>query len=481
MSSAPVIVWFRNDLRIQDNPALNAALQRGAPIIPVYILDEAGEGKWKIGGATRSWLHHSLKSLIHTFKDKESELVLCEGDSLQVLQQLIKKTGVSTVFWNRRYEPDIIKRDSDIKTALNHSGIEAKSFNAALLHEPHTVSNKSGLPFQVFTPFWKHCLTLQKEDPAVCKLTRFPKPDAFPKSLKLEDLNLLPALGWDKGFYESWHPGEAGAHKRLAGFLKTAAEDYSDQRNIPSRAGTSGLSPHLHFGEISPRQIWKACVDLKAGDFTQLSRGAQVFLSEVGWREFAFHLLFHFPKIPNEALRSEFNQFPWKKDAKALKAWQKGKTGYPIIDAGMRELWVTGWMHNRVRMIAGSFLVKDLLITWEEGVAWFWDTLIDADLASNTMGWQWVSGCGADAAPYFRIFNPILQGLKFDPDGYYVRKWVPELSKLPNEFIHAPWEAPHEVLEKAGIILGKHYPKPMVDHSKARDLALEALQSIKKK
>ena len=480
MSESPVIVWYRRDLRIQDNLALNAALQREVPVIAVYIHDEPGEGRWKSGRASLSWLHYSLLSLADSFKEKKSELLIFEGDSLTVLNSLIAKTGATSVYWNRRYEPEIIKRDSSIKTELSSQGIDVKSFNGSLLHEPHTIANKSGLPFQVFSPFWKHCLTLDKDAAVECTTKVFKHYSGTLKGVKIETLGLLPDRGWDKSFYINWTPGEVSARDRLKKFLSVSAAEYKDQRNFPAVAGTSGMSPHLHFGEISPRQIWKACLGLVAGDFSSLNRGITHFISEVGWREFAYHLLFHFPHTPTKALRSEFNHFPWNDDAAGLKAWKKGMTGYPIVDAGMRELWTTGWMHNRVRMIVGSFLVKDLLLDWREGADWFWDKLIDADLASNTMGWQWVSGSGADAAPYFRIFNPILQAQKFDAEGVYIRKWVPEISKLPNTFLHQPWTAPLGVLESAGIKLGRDYPKPIVDHGEARYAALEALKKIKK-
>jgi deoxyribodipyrimidine photo-lyase len=343
------------------------------------------------------------------------------------------------------------------------------------------VKNKAGAPFQVFTPFWKHCLTLKVDEPVRLRAGEMPTPVKWPSSVALEELGLLPAIRWDGGFGETWTPGEAGGRERLRRFAAGAMADYADRRNRPDVDGTSALSAHLHFGEIGPRQVWAAVeASTKGSGVFPPNRGAQVFLSEVGWREFAFHLLFHFPHTPEAPLREDFAAFPWETNAEQLKAWQRGRTGYPIVDAGMRQLWATGWMHNRVRMIVASFLVKHLRISWQAGAAWFWDTLVDADLASNTLGWQWTAGCGADAAPYFRIFNPILQGLKFDPAGDYVRRWVPELAKLPAEFIHQPWEAPMDVLAGAGVTLGRDYPHPIVDHGEARVAALAALKSIRR-
>lgn len=476
---ALTIVWFRQDLRLQDNPALLAAVQRGA-VLPVYILDEAGEGRWPMGGASRWWLHHSLAGLGAALRERGAPLVLARGESGAALRGLVKQSGADAVYWNRRYEPAAIARDATIKTELGAAGVDAKSFAASVLFEPHTVKNKSGGPFQVFTPFWKHCLTLDVAEPVKLSAGKIAGPTKPVHSLELGELGLLPAIPWDAGFRDAWEPGEAGAAKRLRKFASGAMERYADERNLPDRAGTSALSPHLHFGEISPRQIWSAvrAVSRDSGVFPA-NRGGQVFLSEVGWREFAYHLLFHFPHTPEAPLRAEFAAFPWQKNAAQLRAWQRGRTGYPIVDAGMRQLWATGWMHNRVRMIVASFLVKHLRISWQEGAAWFWDTLVDADLAANTLGWQWTAGCGADAAPYFRIFNPILQGVKFDANGDYVRRWVPELARLPAEFIHAPWEAPPLDLSTAGVVLGKTYPHPIVDHGEARAAALAALRTLR--
>ena len=455
-------------------------MQRGA-VLPVYILDDAGEGRWPMGGASRWWLHHSLAALDASLRERGSRLVIARGESGAVLAQLVAQTKADAVYWNRRYEPAVIARDAAIKTQLAAVGVEAKSFNGAVLHEPHTVKNKSGNPFQVFTPYWKHCLTLDVAAPVKLPAGALAAPAKWPASLALAELALLPTIKWDAGFTAMWQPGEDGAAKRLKKFVSGAMGGYADDRNLPDRDGTSALSPHLHFGEISPRQVWAAVKALSAesGVFPP-SRGAQVFLSEVGWREFAHHLLFHFPHTAEAPLRAEFAAFPWRKDAAQLKAWQRGQTGYPIVDAGMRQLWTTGWMHNRVRMIVASFLVKHLRLSWQDGAAWFWDTLVDADLAANTLGWQWSAGCGADAAPYFRIFNPILQGPKFDVNGDYVRRWVPELAKLPTELIHAPWEAAPLELRAAGVVLGQTYPKPIVDHAEARAGALAALESIRK-
>jgi deoxyribodipyrimidine photo-lyase len=476
---ALTIVWFRQDLRLQDNPALAAALAEGA-ILPVYIWDEARASRWPLGGASRWWLHHSLEKLDEALRERGSRLLLAKGESGAVLQDLLKTTGATKVYWNRNYEPAAIACDKIIKATLAAAGVTAQSFNAALLFEPHTIQNKSGRPFQVFTPFWKHCLALPVEDPVKLPRGEFSAPARWPTSLNLAALGLLPTVKWDAGLAAAWQPGEAAAVHRLKKFTSGAIDQYADERNRPDLAGTSSLSPYLHFGEIGPRQIWAAVrARSKDSGVFPTSRGEQVFLSEVGWREFAHHLLYHFPHTPEEPLRSDFTAFPWRSDAPQLQAWQRGRTGYPIVDAGLRQLWATGWMHNRVRMIVASFLVKHLRISWRDGAAWFWDTLLDADLASNTLGWQWTAGCGADAAPYFRIFNPILQGVKFDPEGSYVRRWVPELSRVPTEFLHEPWAAPSAVLAIAGVKLGVDYPQPIVNHGEARVAALAALQAMR--
>ena len=480
MSASPSIVWFRIDLRLADHPALQAAIKRGGAIVPVFIHAPEEEFPWSPGGASLWWLHQSLASLDASLRELNSRLVLRRGPTLESLQTLVQKTGAGAVFWNRRYEPAVIARDRKVMEALGSGGLAAESFNAALLHEPWTIQNQSKKPFQVFTPFWRHCLA--KPDPA--EPLPAPKnilpPSKWPKSLALDELELEPTIKWTDGLHAAWQPGEAGATANLGRFLTKAFDDYTDHRNRPDVVGTSRLSPHLHFGEISPRQVWHGLRRLAskralpAGQW----RGSQ-FLSEIGWREFSHHLLFHFPHTPAEPLRANFKEFPWRKDAALHKAWQKGRTGYPIVDAGMRELWTTGWMHNRVRMIVASFLVKDLLMDWQEGARWFWDTLVDADLAQNTLGWQWIAGCGADAAPYFRIFNPVSQGEKFDPNGDYVRRWCPELAKLPDEWLHRPWEAPVEIFTRAGMQPCRDYPERIISHTIARDMALEAFARIK--
>jgi deoxyribodipyrimidine photo-lyase len=481
MSASPGILWFRQDLRLRDNAALREALLTSGPVIPVYILDDEGEGRWQPGAASRWWLHHSLAALDLSLRERGSQLVLAQGDSLDVLQKIIRGTGASAVYWNRRYEPATIARDKVVEAKLTAIGIDARSFNSALLFEPATIANKQGGPFQVFTPFWRHCLTrsVQEEIPASRRSLVAPK--KWPPSLALAQLQLLPKLSWADGFSEIWEPGEAGAKKRLKRFISTTVAGYSEARDRPDEEATSRLSPHLHFGEIGPRQIWSAASALSedSGVFP-VNGGVQRFLTEIGWREFAHHLLYHFPDTPEKPLRKKFEHFPWAEDVGGakLRAWQQGLTGYPIVDAGMRQLWQTGWMHNRVRMVVASFLVKHLRLSWVQGAAWFWDTLVDADFASNTLGWQWSAGCGADAAPYFRIFAPVTQGEKFDPKGEYVRRWVPELAKLPAKFIHRPWEAPTEVLAKAEIRLGGNYPRPIVDHAQARAAALAAFKSL---
>ncbi len=471
------LVWLRLDLRLADNPALSAAIKRGV-VIPVFIHAPEEEAPWSPGGAARWWLHQSLAAFDAALREIGSRLIIRRGPSLGTLQALAKEAGATAVFWNRRYEPAITARDTQIKTTLREAGLLVESFNGALLHEPWTIQNQSKKPFQVFTPFWKNCLT--KPDPSQPQPapSNLAAPERWPKSLALAELELEPRIKWAEGMRVAWQPGEAGAGKMLKAFLANAFGDYTEKRNRPDLRGTSRLSPHLHFGEISPRQIWHGVRKYAEQGGVTAWRTSH-FLTEVGWREFAHHLLHHFPHTPTEPLREDFKRFPWRKDAAFLKAWQKGQTGYPIVDAGMRELWTTGWMHNRVRMIVASFLVKDLLLSWREGVAWFWDTLVDADLAQNTLGWQWTAGCGADAAPYFRVFNPVSQGEKFDPRGDYVRKWCPELARLPDEWLHQPDKAPAEVRARAGVELGRNYPAPIVSHAIAREVALEAFAKLK--
>jgi len=480
MVSRASIVWFRIDLRLADNPALQAAMQRGGPVIPVFLWSPGEEESWEPGGASRWWLHQSLQRLDAGFRAAGSRLVIRKGASLAGLRALAKETGANAVFWNHRYEPALAARDQQVQDALQADGVETASFNGALLNEPWAVANQSGKPFQVFTPFWRHCLS--KPDPAepLPAPRKIAAPKSWPESLPPDKLQLEPRIHWAGGLRAAWRPGEAGAQAQLKHFVRSALSGYSAGRNRPDLPGTSRLSPHLHFGEIGPRQVWHAVRrDAAARAVPEETWRTGQFLAEIGWREFAHHLLHHFPHMPDRPLREKFKRFPWRKNPAGLRAWQQGRTGYPIVDSGMRELWANGWMHNRVRMIVASFLVKDLLIPWTEGAAWFWDTLVDADLAQNTSGWQWTAGCGADAAPYFRVFNPVCQGEKFDPQGGYVRHWCPELARLPDPWLQRPWMAPREILDRAGVSLGRTYPPPIVDHALARQAALEAFARIK--
>lgn len=476
-STAPVIVWFRQDLRIDDNPALSTAAESGAPVIPLFIWSPEEEGDWEPGGASRWWLHHSLTELSMALAKLGSPLIVKRGYSLSILRDFAREVGAHAVYWNRRYEPSTIVRDKNIKGALVNDGIDARSFNASLLFEPWQVMNGKNEPYKVFTAFYKAATALVSPPAPIEPPTKLVTPGKKIQSIAIADLMLLPKINWAKGLDETWQPGEKGAKKNLEVFLANAVDHYVPERDRPGVVGTSRLSPHLHFGEISPRTIWHAVKDI---DKTTAGReGKTTFLKEIVWREFAHNLLFNFPHTDKLPLRAEFERFPWRNDAELLKLWQKGKTGYPLVDAGMRELWHTGWMHNRVRMIVASFLVKDLLLPWQDGAQWFWDTLVDADLANNTLGWQWSAGCGADAAPYFRVFSPVLQSEKFDPEGTYIKRWVPELANLPKPWFHRPWDAPAELLKAHGVELGKNYPKPIVDHSIARQRALEAFKSLK--
>ncbi|MDF2577014.1 MAG: phrB [Chlamydiales bacterium] len=473
---SPIIVWFRNDLRLTDNPALHAAAQTNKPIIPIYLWVPSEESPWPFGAASCWWLHYSLQNLKVNLSDKNLQLTIQRGESsLGLIQRIIQETGAKEVYWNHRYEPMTIARDQQLKGQLEKEGIQVQTFNGSLLSEPWEILNKQKKPFQVFGAYWKAFL---KQNQIRALITLPSTLVSYPKklaSISLDNLNLLPGINWTEEIAKEWTPGEKGALHRLHSFLKLAAKNYTSGRDIPSTEGVSRLSPHLQFGEISPHQIWYALQESPHDQY------AEPFLRQLGWRNFAHYLLYHYPHTMQQPLRPKFQKFPFVSNKEHLKAWQKGLTGYPIVDAGMRQLWRTGWMHNRVRMIVGSFLVKDLLISWYEGAEWFWDTLVDANLANNTMGWQWIAGCGADASPYFRIFNPTTQGEKFDPEGKYIRRWIPELAFLPDKWIHTPWLAPTEILQKAKVELGMNYPYPIVDHAEARDTALAALRSIREK
>ena len=464
------IVWFRHDLRTADNPALWQAARQGQ-ILPVYIFDDTTTRP--LGGASRWWLHHSLAALDESL----GGLVLLRGDALDCLRTVIEDSGAERVYWNRCYEPEAISRDTIIKFELRAQGLEVASFNASLLHEPWEVQTLSGGPYKVYSPYWRAVRRLPK-----------PKPLDGPKlenvsvpamGDRLSDWDLLPrnpdwADGWDK----VWTPSEAGAAARLDGFLSNGLEGYGTLRDRPDLENVSRLSPHLRFGEISPRQVW-ARTRFVADSDPRHQKDAEKFLSEITWREFSYHLLFHYPTLATENWRPAFDAYPWRESARELAAWQRGETGFPIVDAGMRELWHTGYMHNRVRMLTASFLVKHLRLHWRHGEAWFWDTLVDADMANNAAGWQWVAGSGADSSPYFRIFNPVAQGRKFDPDGSYVRRWCPELVDLDSSVIHAPFEASESQLDKAGVRLGQTYPRPIVNHAEARHKALSGYENVK--
>ena len=475
MKKGTAIHWFRQDLRLSDNPALDSAAQYET-LIPIYILDEVNSGEFKMGAASKWWLHQSLTKLNESLDGK---LLVYQGNPHEILNKLIEEQEVSYVTWNRCYEPWRIDRDKEIKRKFEDKNVAVESFSASLLWEPWTISKDDGTPYRVFTPFYKKgCLNSEEPRLPAGKVGLSNLYSEDLSSGSITDLNLLPTIKWYKSFEEEWNPGEIGAEQNLNSFLDSGLLNYKEGRNFPSQEFVSRLSPHLHFGEISPNEVWYRA-KTKEG-ISGIEKSLAHFHSELGWREFSYYLLYHFPDLPNKNFQEKFDIFPWQENEEFLALWQKGNTGYPIVDAGMRELWQTGYMHNRLRMIVGSFLVKNLLIDWRFGERWFWDCLVDADLASNSASWQWVAGSGADAAPYFRIFNPITQGLKFDPEGEYTKKYVPELRDLPNKYLFSPWEAPENILADAGIELGKNYPKPMVDLKLSRETALEAFATTKK-
>jgi deoxyribodipyrimidine photo-lyase len=468
--TASTLVWFRQDLRLRDNPALAFAAELG-PVIPVFIFDTDCPEHCVPGGASKWWLHQSLNALNDSLGN---QLHCIKGDASKLLIELIQKHNIKRIVWNRAYEPWQIKRDTQLKQKLVEAGIVVQSFNSHLLWEPWQVLKKDQTPYKVFTPYYRRgCLS--KSSPRM--------PVAAPKDLQIEyypkidngidSLALMPEINWHSTIQTMWTPGEKGAAQHLSEFLPDGAKEYKNKRDFPELGATSKLSPHLHFGEISPNQIWYAGINALNGNTEDI--GLDCYLSELGWREFSHYLLFHFPHIPQKNFSPKFEHFIWRNDEDSLKAWQLGQTGIPIVDAGMRELWQTGTMHNRVRMVVASFLVKNLLIDWRKGERWFWDCLLDADLAANSASWQWVAGTGADASPYFRIFNPVTQGQRFDVHGDYVKRYCPELSKMPDKYIHNPWDAPQNILDYAGVKLGNNYPKPLVDLKTSRLRALDAL------
>ncbi|HEY0182607.1 MAG TPA: deoxyribodipyrimidine photo-lyase [Rhodopila sp.] len=469
-ANTPAIVWFRNDLRLADHPALHAAVETGHPVLPVFILDDASAGRWKLGGASRWWLHHSLTELRQSLVRVGADLVLRRGDSVAIIAEIAERAGTADVFSASSADPWIRRMDRAADEAL---GGRLHPTGTSTLFPPDAVRTRAGAPYSVYTPFANACLGLG-EPRAPLPAPRAIRLAHLPQSDRLADWDLLPrSPDWASGLREAWTPGEAGAMQRAETFVTDRLAGYPAARDFPAAEATSRLSPHLHFGEISPVQLWHLARTRPGG------QPRERFMRELLWREFCASLLWHNPDLPEVPLRPEFARMPWRDDRAALHAWQTGQTGVPMVDAGMRQLWRTGWMHNRVRMIVASFLVKHLMIPWQDGEAWFWDTLVDADLANNAANWQWVAGCGADAAPYFRIFNPVLQGRTFDADGSYVRRFVPELARLDARHIHAPWEAPRHKLTEAGVVLGTTYPNPMVDLAAGRSRALAEYAAIR--
>jgi len=465
-----IIHWFRQDLRLCDNPSLFEAAKQGV-VLPIYILDDDNPGLYQMGGASRWWLYRSLQELNRSLN---GNLVIHNGDPKKILLNLVSENKIKSVFWNRCYEPWRIRRDKEIKKLLEAQNIKTKSFNGSLLWEPWDALKKDGAPYKVFTPYYrKGCLNAVSPRKPLGKPRNLNLYVELVNGLPIDNLKLLPTINWHEKLEPYWRIGETNAQKTFADFKDNCLNNYKKNRNYPALSSVSRLSPHLHFGEISPNQIW---YDIKIKKETD---SINHFLSEIGWREFSHNLLYHFPDLPYNNLQDKFDRFPWLENEDYLRCWQTGQTGYPLVDAGMRELWETGYMHNRLRMVVASFLVKNLLLHWHHGEKWFWDCLLDADLANNSASWQWVAGCGADAAPYFRIFNPCIQGQKFDPDGSYTKRFVPELKSMPNKYLFNPWEAPDAILQKADVLLGKDYPMPIVNLKLSRLRALEAFMSMK--
>lgn len=477
MPRAGAIMWFRTDLRIDDNPALRAAVESSDEVVCAYVFAPEDEGPWAPGDASRRWLARSLAALDTGLRERGAGLVLRCGPTVDALKALCAETGARTVYMGRRHEPLAARHDARVMEALRDEGIVTRVFETALLHDPGSLLTSSGTPYKVFTPFFRTAERLGHPRPPGPGPERIPGPSRLPRSEPVTTVEPRATVA-APGIAAWWSPGEHGAKERLRAFLASGLGAYAEERDRPDRAGTSRLSPHITFGEIDTRTVLAAAREAAAAD-ERLARGADAFIRQLYWREFAYHLLHHFPHTAERPLRTRFEIFPWSRDDAGLMAWQRAETGYPIIDAGMRELAETGWMHNRVRLLVASFLTKDLLLPWLEGARWFWTSLVDADLADNTLGWQWVAGCGADAAPYFRVFNPVTQGERYDPEGAYVRRWLPELTRIPSRWIHRPWEAPAETLRAAGVRLGGTYPHPIIDHAEARKRALALYDALR--
>ncbi|MGA7884255.1 MAG: deoxyribodipyrimidine photo-lyase [Acidobacteriaceae bacterium] len=465
-----VLLWFRRDLRLADNPALRAATATDLPVIPVFLWDPDDKTPPAPGAASRWWLHQSLLRLDESLRAGGSRLILRRGPAASSLAALAAETHARRIFANRIFDPGAQQAETRLAAQLRAAGLALEISHAGLLWPPGDVRSTTGRVFQVYTPFWRACWNRRSELPAPLSAPRMLPARRWPSSLPLAEFHLEPKIEWAAGLRAAWTPGEAAAFARLRSFARKALPNYATERGRPDHDGVSRLSPHLHFGEISPLQIWHAV----AGQ-----PGAEPFLRQLAWREFAHHLLVEHPHTLREPWNPRFLHFRWRRNRRWLAAWQRGRTGYPFVDAAMRQLWATGWMHNRARMVVASFLVKDLLIPWQDGAAWFLDTLVDADLANNTFGWQWAAGCGFDAAPYFRIFNPVAQGEKFDPRGDYIRRWLPELRTVSSRWIHRPWAAPPSALADAGVQLGRNYPLPIVDHAAVRAAALAAFAETK--
>jgi deoxyribodipyrimidine photo-lyase len=473
----PSLVWLDRDLRVRGNPALHAAAEDPNGVVPVFVWAPEALAAWAPGAASRWWLHHSLAHLQDRLADHGLELVLAHGDPARQLARLAKQADADRVHWTRGYAPPEARRDQHVRSTLEEAGLGVSVHEGRILHDPEAIETTSGGPYRVFTPFWDRFQAEVRVPRPRGAPDPLQAPDSVPDGCRLDELGLLPEPDWAHGLRETWTPGETGARRRLSRFVDEALDAYPGHRDVPGVEGTSRLSPHLAWGEIGPREVWWQVKDAML-DAEVDPEAARSFLRQVGWREFGYHLLHHFPETTTRPLREKYERLAWRDVPDELERWRRGRTGFPLVDAGLRQLWHEGWIHNRVRMVVGAFLAKHLLVPWQEGAEWFWDTLVDADLANNTLGWQWAAGCGADAQPFFRMFNPMTQGEDHDPDGVYVRRWVPELADLPDEYLNRPWEAPPEVLRAAGVELGEDYPEPIVDHGEARARAQAAYDRL---